>query len=297
MNSVYDFLYSDSRRIAAFLSQFTNFGNPSQVKISESVLETAEDTSNNQVSGTLAVLSTRLQSQHKESTVTNQGGETVYDPLWKNAISFVKYLEGEKLIHTDLATSRIGQFVLVEGSLITLDLTMLKQAWETPSIHKGILQGIVQNLSGHPQQQEGNRQQRRAATAQSKGNTKSELDIALALLSMMPHSLQARMVGEGWTVWCTLDELSMVSKPSDLLLKHGALIAGTWRMLGVLDAFPNFSSTADLNNAIVNLAGTMVGEISARISPVAREWLGRPDGAYGMTPLLIYREIARSAGQ
>ncbi len=168
MNAVYDFLYSDSRRIAAFLSQFTNLGNPNQVKIGESAVETAEDTSNNQVSGSLAVVSTKLQSQHKDSTTTNEARETIYDPLWKNALSFMEYLESKKLIHNDLTISRIGQFVRVSGELAILDLPMLRQLWELPIVRTTVLEGapptVAEALSA--QQQHESRKDRKAKRRQ-----------------------------------------------------------------------------------------------------------------------------------
>ena len=86
----------------------------------------------------------------------------------------------------------------------------------------------------------------------------------------------------------------MVTKTSDLLLKHGSIIQGEWAIVGVLDAMPDGGAPAEGYDAEFAslLGGSVIGTAAAHLGPVARNMLGRPAGSYGMTPLLIFREIS-----
>ncbi|MGE4188108.1 MAG: hypothetical protein AB7E81_24320 [Hyphomicrobiaceae bacterium] len=291
-DSVYDFLYHDVRRVGSFLAQFDDSGHLQQVIQSERAVKGQRRGWQFKLGGSIALVgSANAEGGRTPAEGGAEASERVYDPLWTNARALLDYLSGANLIQYDTRQAAIGQFVLASGSLIVLDLAMMKQAWDISSIRKGILQSVVQSLQG--QQPPGNRHQRRAvAMGTNKNSINTEFEMIMALLSMMPHSIQAQMLGNENVIWCTLDEASIVGRSSDLMLKYDTSISGDWYMLGILDAYPNFASTEGLNNAIVDLAGTMVGQIAARLGPVAREWLGRPNGAYGMTPLLIFRKVS-----
>jgi hypothetical protein len=80
-----------------------------------------------------------------------------------------------------------------------------------------------------------------------------------------------------------------------LLLKHGVGIEGTWSMLGVLDALPisGFDEMkADLSQVTAAESLGALGLLLGKLGPAIRRMLGRPDGSYGITPLLIFREVS-----
>jgi hypothetical protein len=69
-------------------------------------------------------------------------------------------------------------------------------------------------------------------------------------------------------------------------------------MLGILDAFPDDNSEAEQMESEAAstassemLAGSPFGELMNLMLPFIRPLLGRPFSAYGMTPLMIFREI------
>lgn len=215
--------------------------------------------------------------------------ERAYDPLWTNARTLLDFLDERNMIRRGLADASIGQFVLVKGRLMVLDLAMLKNAWASPAIQKKMLEGASLG-----QQQAANRHQRRSpGHSQNQSSAKSEMDLLVALLSLLPHTLQCRLIGDDTDIWCSIDEDFVVGKSSDLGLKHGALLQGEWSMLGVLDAQPDVFQveSEEIQQVLSELAGTPIGQLSVNLAPAARKLLGRPPQAFGMTPLLIFRAV------
>jgi hypothetical protein len=124
------------------------------------------------------------------------------------------------------------------------------------------------------------------------------MDALISLISLLPHTLQVRLFSNKGSFWSTLDENSVVGRASDLMLKHGALLGGQWHMLGVLDAFPYNPQyrTEDgkaMPEFLAELAETGIGQMIARLAPAVQPIMGRPASAWGITPLLIFRDVAR----
>lgn len=123
---------------------------------------------------------------------------------------------------------------------------------------------------------------------------------ALELLPTLPHAVQACVFDdEELAVWCSLREEYLTTPASDLLLKHGCRVAARWNMLGILNAHPeegaNAGTDASLEPIHQGLAATRLGGLGALIGGIAppiRQMLGRPATAYGVTPILIFREVS-----
>ena len=110
---------------------------------------------------------------------------------------------------------------------------------------------------------------------------------------MLPHSIQARIHGEA-DVWCNLLRNGLVGSVDDLLLKHGGQVQGHWQTLGILDAFvdeEDADDNEDEPNSDIQQEASMASTILKQIAPFARQFLGRPSNAYGLTPILIFREV------
>ena len=74
---------------------------------------------------------------------------------------------------------------------------------------------------------------------------------------------------------------------------HGINIAGKWSLLGILDAVPdegakNSFPTNDMTPAFVERGLIPIVE---SLAPVTRFLLGRPNNYFGVTPMLIFREV------
>jgi hypothetical protein len=289
-DSVFDFLYHDVRRVGSFLAQFDDAGHLQQITQSDGSERGTKRGFKASAGGSIPLLgAANLSLERGPDKGGYESAERVYDPLWANARTLLDYLTERDMLRRSLAEARIGQFVLVSGSLVLLDLPMLKASWGNQTVQKMIRDGATsQAASGI------NRQQRRAQGQPGNAHQLNpEIELLMALLTMLPHVLQCRMIGPDVNTWCNLDEEFVVGKASDLTLKHGTLLQGDWQMLGIMDAYPDsaLQHGSDLADVLSQVAATPVGQMSAALAPVARTLLGRPNEAHGITPLLIFREI------
>lgn len=288
--SVFDFLYHDVRRVGSFLAQFETYGVPSQVKATESA--SRSEGSRTTAGGGVDVLTFVKAQAGLEMTAGNEERDTAertYDPLWTNARTLLDYLASHDLVQRDLWAARLGQFVLAQGTLIVLDLAMLRTAWEKPTVKKLLNRSSQHAVAARPH-----------GGGKGQGGSNSDAQLLIEMLTILPHSIQAHLVGTNYSVWCTLSEESLTGLSSDLVLKHGAFVPGEWRMLGILDALPDPKYEApagettpeSIDEVVAANAGTSMGTVAAQLAPVARELLGRPRTSFGITPLLIFREVS-----
>ena len=182
--------------------------------------------------------------------------------MWANALALLDHLAQHGLIYRDITRAHIGQFVLVQGELEILNLGTLRAAWDENPIRK-----LVYDGAGHGKEQ------------------KRNVDIGIAFVRLLPHSVQASLRGEA-TVWCSLQTPGMTTPADDLLLKHGVAVRGEWSLLGILDAVPD----SDADSRPLS-PGEDIATLMRALAPAARQLLGRPPDHYGVTPLLIFREI------
>lgn len=284
-DSVFDFLYHDPERIGSFLSQMDPSGHLRSYKRTLNVNDGTADAREGKITGNAVVLKSDTKFTTSSSTQAGEGSESTYDPIWTNARSFLDFLASWDFIQNDLTQANIGQFVLGSGNLSVLDFIMLKSMWKLPS-----MQHFIKNGASEP---EGNRNERRSQNATHKTKAKpepTEMDLALEIMEVLPHSIQGRMSTQHGQVWTTLREECLVTSSSDLVLKHGLTLPGEWKMLGILDAYPDYSSSVEdlpLSGGMSDILPTFL----ATLTPITRSILGRPESAYAMTPLLIFREV------
>lgn len=170
-------------------------------------------------------------------------------------------------------------------------------AWENPYL-KGLMSTQLEAIEPAAEPT-GNRQQRRVPSNTSSKKKASLADGVFDLLKVTPHAIVAS-INDGADVWCNLSEESLVGKSSDILLKHGPTVAGKWAVLGILDALPDVPEMiGDINMTQINMATTVagLGSLGAMVltfAPMLRGILGRPNESYGITPLLIFRQVAVS---
>jgi len=285
---VLDFLYHDSRRVGSFLSQFES-GHLTQFTRTHEATESATETASRELSlGSTHLLAGKHASNDSNLAGTRDGSQRVYDPLWTNARAFLDYLNEHDLIQRDLADATLGQFVLATGFLSIQDLVMFKDAWKLNAIQKMIKQGAgigapMGNLS--------------AAQKASVKEQQNNMEALLELIQIMPHAVHATLLKAGESpamVWCSLRDEYMSIPASEIQLMHGDFIPGEWSILGVLSAGPDMG--VDVSNETGNtepgVMQSVVGVMSKMLLPIIRISLGRPRLAFGVTPLLIFREVS-----
>lgn len=280
-DSVFDFFYYDARRIASFLSQFNNSGHLKEIVLDQSARRAKQNAGSIKATGGIPLALSGEGVHTTESSAMHQNrSQRIYDPTWTNARLFLDTLDEMDMINRSITTANMGQFVLCSGNLSIADLKLMEQTWKLKSI-----QAVIKSEQGVTS---GNRQQRRA-----KGKTASEptnnIDLVIEMLSIMPHTIQAKISGVE-SVWCSLSEEGMSAHASDITLKHGMNIPGTWHAVGILDAKPE-GVVVDDNEPDFGDGQELGAKLMTVIAPITRQLLGRPEDHFGITPLLIFREI------
>jgi hypothetical protein len=118
----------------------------------------------------------------------------------------------------------------------------------------------------------------------------------MEFLSILPHTIQTAISGTEGNVWGILRDDNLVGPSSDLMLKHGATIQGEWNVVGVIDALPESMNLGEFGTDVpvdedFNFEESGLGGFVDVILPIAKLLLGRPDTAFGITPMLIFREV------
>jgi len=184
---------------------------------------------------------------------------------------------GQTLVHS--STIWRVQFILVSGQVFVLDTAILTSLTAGPLFRKHI------HSETKPP----------AGPRQAKNTSANAIDLGIEMLKSMPSTIQARLATATREVyWGSLTAEGLTSSAGDLMLKHGVKLAGEWSMLGILDAVPDPTDAylAEIQNAItLATLGPMVGGIGV-LAETLRPMIGRPTDAYGITPLLVFREIA-----
>ncbi len=298
--SVFDFLYHDARRVGSFLAQIDPIGLTTSVKQTEGTETSSNEKSSGSFGASIAVARGSANFEDQATKGARQSFERTYDPIWVNAVALLDMLSARQMIHDGLHGARIGQFVKVSGSLSMMDLTLWKGLWSVDPIRNAVASAAREAEGGTLH----NRQQRRhqavgKAAASHKPSVDDRSDLVMAVLGMMPHTVQAVLgVGGGQSVWCTLREDGFITPSSELVLKHGLVVAGRWTMVGILDALPNGQEPDDDTPPPGDLAsfsgpiGSEIAGLMSTLTPLVRNTVGRPAHAYGITPLAIFRTVA-----
>ena len=112
--SVYDFVYVDSDRIAATLSQFDNFGHLS--KLTHQLAQKGVNVMEGSVAGVV------------KGSITEDAQESIgkeYNPSWLAPLNFLDEIAARGMLVTDLEKAALGQFVIATGQLSVVDLSLL----------------------------------------------------------------------------------------------------------------------------------------------------------------------------
>lgn len=287
IDSVYDFLYYDSKRVGSFLSQFDDFGHLSGLTHAESAERSSATQSSGAVSGGVPLVATGS-AEHAQDTGKSYTKESQrsYDPLWVNALTFLDHVDAHRLLVRDISQANIGQFVLFSGVLAVADLQMMSKAWSLPSMQASIRQGAAET------QTKG--RQRKNARLKS-GYVPNEIDLFLDFIKILPHTTQATLTSERQTVWCNLATEGLSIAASEIALKHGADVPGEWHAVGVLDAQPDWYSSPfaeDEPEIDFSDGKEVAAKLMKLLAPITRNMLGRSDRSYGITPLLIFRSVS-----
>jgi hypothetical protein len=94
------------------------------------------------------------------------------------------------------------------------------------------------------------------------------------------------------TIWYPLSDNFVVGSIGDLILKHSTNVSGEWHILGVVDAVPDEFLPLTLEQFFAGTPVQSLEQYVEGLARVSRTILGRPSAAYGITPIVIFRQIA-----
>lgn len=256
---LFDFVYIDRPRLASYLAQMVDDG----VLLSTTKTDqTTDGITSLQKSGLPPIYSV---NNTDTATVANTL-ERQFDASWSAFIDTLHLLDEKGFVTKDVQRATIGCVVHVVGQLEVLDLRILREMW--PIVGKAVGQ----------QEFNGTHKQKQAA--------KQEAEFIATMVSKLPHTLQMTLLAEDFgEAWSTLDPAHMTISTEDLAFKHGGTIAGEWHVLGILDAVPDEATAA------APITGNQVRAGMLQVLSSMRTILGRPSGAYGITPIAVFRPI------
>jgi len=276
-DSVYDFLYVDNDRIALYLSQFDQHGHLTTITKSVSTSD--------RTTGTLNSVVAKAEGMSDTTTALAKH----FDTQWVAPLLFLDRSNQRGMIKRELSSANLGQIVLSSGKIDFYDPTAMKDSLAIASIKKLIQDGALNS-------QIGNHNSLPAPLKKKKDKEFIDnFNLAFDMLKILPHSKQLTIRGEVNTVWCSLNSDCLIGTSSDLMLKYGANIPGCWHVVGILDAKPESGFEADEQQEGSTYSSDsgegVMAQFYTAIAPLARTVLGRPNSAYGVTPLLIFREV------
>jgi hypothetical protein len=201
-------------------------------------------------------------------------------------LNFLTEIARKNLLREELDGASLGQIILLRGHLQIVDFNTLHQLWKP-------IQKIIQEESIIQQQGQLNRTQKRSREVkiqldQARKQQADEIELTGSILTALPALIQLKCFNEKYEAWGTLNPQHMLCSPSDLAFKFGPGVPGKWTVVGLLDAKPHEENPISKTNTDLEK-----GLLTAMT--YMRYFLGRPASAWGITPLLIYREVLGAA--
>ncbi len=270
-DSVFDFLYVDHHRVGLFLSQFSEFGNLTDIVHTKGVTDDALISA-----GVKGIVGGEAKSGHSSNL------QSKYNPLWIQALNFLDEVNARGMVSHDLASAAIGSLVLTKGCLNIVNMLALSRSWDVAAENAREQQKSKSAA--------GNRKLRR--TGQQQHDPEAEGPGLLRLLGSFDQPIMMALDTGKARLWSTLDQTYLVGGSSDLALKHGVQIAGEWHAIGILDCLPGELIADEAN--IGRICGGADNPFSSSAIGLFRELgliFGRPADCYGITPIMIMREV------
>ena len=117
-NSVFDFLYVDHHKIGLYLSQFSDFGNLTNLVHSQ---RAGDETS---LRGGIPSVA---QGEAKESQQT--GIEKHFDTQWSQVLDFLDELQTRGMVRRNSEDASIGRLLLIPGNLFLVNMRSFEKTW------------------------------------------------------------------------------------------------------------------------------------------------------------------------
>lgn len=265
-----DFLYSDHERVASFLAQMSQEGVLTQ---SEQSTSTAQGQSK-KFGSDLKLIHGSAESDTHDSQQLRE----VYDPLWKNSLRLIKFVE--KNAHsTDLD---IGKIRIFRGKLLAYNLETFKGILDAQAMDEFIAGGIKDDPDHASRSSKVKREHKF-----------KEAQVIRSYMASLPLGIGFVLVTEEAHFWFGVKKGFLSLNELDIPLKFPLHISGSWNVLGVIDA--------KANDAVVGVQDVLSRNIEGLLPLMPYKMMeligattgmfGRPLQAYRLSPLVIYRTV------
>lgn len=171
-----------------------------------------------------------------------------------------------------ITDARIGSIVLSKGHLSVFDLPWLKEIFSDSKALQD-LQNLWSKSTTITQQQK----------------------LVMRIMRLMPFPIQSLLDAEGTRIWAVLNPESLLISARSLFLEFGSSLSGEWAILGTVDAIPSEKEPEERLPANHEAAGTLF-DLMRHFDSLS-EALGRPRIAYGVTPIIIFRQVQAMSGK
>ncbi|GMV16549.1 MAG: hypothetical protein AMXMBFR56_47730 [Polyangiaceae bacterium] len=262
--SVYDFLYVDHPRLASYLAQLPDAKHGNVEKVSHELA--TEERGSKKAEANAGV----FKGGYEAADGTSSKLSVTYNPQWVLARNFLDAVETLGLIRRGLPGARLGEIVLLEGSLGMQDFRLMQPLWES------LLDAFAGDLGFDLNP---GRAKKTSQVAQQQQAFKRFVG---AFMKGMPHSVSMHLRNDDGAAWCAVEPELMTVRPEAITLGRGASLPGTWFILGIVDATDEVHEEATQEG--------MAEAVRAAIAAL-RGQFGRPADSHAVTPLLIFREV------
>jgi hypothetical protein len=253
---IFEFIYVDRPRVSVLYSQlFPQGGLLTSVKTNSQ--QTFSDDQN--LGSDIKI----LKAETKSSEGGSQGIEHVFDPTWSIPLEVLSRLQSLSMIHASLKKANLGSIVLAEGFLRIIDYAGMKDMWEP---------ALKMAMKNTP-----------------KGQKVQTLSVSemLSMFKALPQSIHAQFLASEGLLWSSLRPADFLIPTDDLTLKYGGTVLGRWKILCILDAYPDDGKPPDVS---AWSAGDLSNAVLTAMHGI-RLIIGRPVGWAGVTPLMIFRAV------
>lgn len=291
IDSVFDFIYHDGRRVASFLAQFEPSGNLTQVSKGKHIEQVRGDTQKLEGSASIPGIAKAIMASSDEVKSRQQDDMMrVYDPMWSNARALLDLLDERGMIQRDITAARLGQMVLISGALDIYDLKIMSGIWQLPTIKKLMAAGVPKGPEVSKAQSGTARGKALKDASDAIAKTaRANIELMSELVPALPHTSHGTInTDQRQQLWFNFDPAGLSYPTSEVMLKHGIAVPGHWSLLGILDAFPEPIEVRSRKHT--PNGDEAIAKIFEAIAPVVRTMFGRPEASFGVTPLMIFRE-------
>ncbi|BCX74796.1 DUF6414 family protein [Acinetobacter sp. Tol 5] len=275
IESIFDFIYLDNTKIRSFYAQLTGNGAITSRKNTSST----SDDSTAEFSGSIPTVAT---AKSTFKNIAGLGSEDIFDASVTMPREMIDKLDELGFVNRVIDPDNLGNLLLVEGRLSIVDVSVIKGFVE-PSID--FMKSSMPNLT--------------SAHKKKKEEFSKITQPMLQFVREVPYALEGKLLVDTGgkdskgiplcdEIWMTLSRSEMINNAHDINFKHGEFMSGKWYVLGVLDAIPyddGFTYHTEKNE---------LRNLISQTTNMLKEQFGRPNNAFGMTPVAIFRVLRSS---